>query len=195
MSEPMTIMALDLATESGWAIGSTDRQKPRFGSERFAKRGQGPAEVGKSFFIWLSDMTRLDKIDGLYIERPMHPAVASRIGTTAETNFILVGLPFLAGTIAACRGIPVVRYVDAKDVKGYFTGQKTFKDAFDHEANKIIKSREVGKRATVNRCHQLGLPVQNDNQADACALWFYGAGQHDKRIASATTPLFAEAGQ
>lgn len=197
MPEPSSyrILALDLATVSGWAIGSTDSMKPRFGIERFAKRGATPGQVGEAFMVWFSDMTRVEKLDALYVERPMHPSIASKIGTNAETNFILVGLPFLAVTFACARKIPVVAMVDAQDVKASFTGQRRFKDEFDPSAGKIIKSREVGKRATVARCRQLGLDVQDDNAADACALWFHAAGKHNPRIASVTTPLFAGAGQ
>lgn len=193
--EPLNILALDLATTFGWAIGKSDQQKPRFGSERLGRRGDEPGEVGRLFLIWFSDITRIEKIDAVYIERAMAPAVAARIGTNADTNMILVGLAFMAASFAKARQVPIVRFVDAQDAKQNFTGQRRFKDEFDPSSGKILKSREVGKRATIARCHQIGIMVQEDNQADAVSLWFYGASKHNPRLSAAVTPLFAESGQ
>jgi hypothetical protein len=47
------------------------------------------------------------------------------------------------------------------------------------------------KQAAIERCHELGWPVDNDNEADALGLWAYGESLFDPAIGITRTPLFA----
>lgn len=188
----MNILALDLATTSGIAFGDAGEGRPTtYYSTRFAKAGGGADLVGCAFLTWFADLTRVEKFDAVFIERAMHPAVAAKIGTTPETNMILVGLAFMAASFARARNIPRVEFVDAQKAKKHFAGQARFKDEFNPVDGRVMKSREVGKRATIIRCQQLGLQVTDDNTADAVSLWFYGASLVNPRLAHASSPLFA----
>lgn len=190
----MNILALDLATTTGVAFGDASIGKPsKYYSTRFAKPGSGPDIVGCAFLTWFADLTRVERFDAVFIERAMHPSIAAKIGTTAETNMILVGLAFMASSFARARNIPRVEFIDAQAAKKHFAGQARFKNEVDPVTGKEVKSREVGKRATIARCQQLGLNVSDDNTADAIALWMFGASKVNPRLAHVSTPLFARA--
>lgn len=194
MPEPINILSLDLATTLGFAYGRSDQDKPRFGCHRLAKPGSKPEIVGKAFLTWFRDITAVETFDAIYIERAMAPHVAAKVGTTPETNLILVGLVFLAQTLASARGIPVIELVDRQTALKFFTGQRSFKSEDDPRTGRVSRtSRQVGKSAVIERCRQLRFDVQDDNAADSIALWMYAAGQHNPRLSAAVTPLFAGA--
>jgi hypothetical protein len=49
----------------------------------------------------------------------------------------------------------------------------------------------IAKAATIDRCRELGWNVNNDNEADACALWDYQIACLRPDLAYKTTALFA----
>jgi hypothetical protein len=49
------------------------------------------------------------------------------------------------------------------------------------------------KRETIGRCRALGIHVEDDNQADAIALWLFQCAQIRPQLGLRTSPLFAGA--
>lgn len=188
-----TILALDIATTTGFAIGRADQPKPRFGTVHFGKTASDTEDKMAALMRWLLDIFQVEKPDFVVIERAMDPNLAVRLGNRSVTIEELIAMAKTAGALCRLAAIPF-KYCDRQEALGFFTGQRTYKDEKDPRTGMVTKSRDVGKRATVRRCYQLGIEVQDDNQGDAVALWFWAAGQDNPRIAAAVTPLFAGSG-
>lgn len=186
------VLALDIATLTGFAIGRVDVEplKPRVGTVDLGRLASDTEDKMAALFRFMTDTFMVDRPDLVVIERAMDPNVAARRGNRSITIEETISLAKTAGMLCRLSGIPF-KYCDRQKALGYFTGQSTYKDEKDPRTGKVTKSRDVGKRATVRRCFQLGVQVDNDDQADAVALFFWAAGQDTPRIAAAVTPLFA----
>jgi hypothetical protein len=185
-----TILALDIATKTGYAIGRADQQKPRFGTQDLGRLASDTEDKIAALMRWLLDIIRIEKPDYVVIERAMDPNVAAHRGNRSSTIVETISLAKTAGGVCRLAGIRF-EYVDRQKALGFFVGQRTFQEERDPVTGKTIKSREVGKRATVRRCFQLGIEVADDNQADAIALFFYGASQTNPLIGAEALALFA----
>ena len=138
----------------------------------------------------LADKLAKERPDAIAIEAPLNIRVLVEIGAKAETVEALNGLVFLARTVAEARGVPYVETYDVQKVRQHFVGQSRFKNGFDPERGRKISSRDAAKQATEARCRMLGYHVEDDNQADAIALWHYAATQIDPAVGVRSTPLF-----
>jgi hypothetical protein len=171
-----TILALDLATTTGWAIGRPDRT-PRFNSFRIAKPGVERCNVYRSFRIWIEDFTRNHKPKLIVYESPASPMIMQG-HTNIDTIKRLIGLCEHLEEWCVGTGIEL-REASVGQVRAHFIGSNMKRDA--------------AKAATIARCHELGWDVSNDNEGDACALWDYQRCCLRPDIASMTTPLFERA--
>jgi hypothetical protein len=106
------------------------------------------------------------KPDMVFIEEPLAPVILSKIGATADTAIMLPGYVFLIETVCASVNIPTALY-NRQHILAHFTGRATWPKIKGRASN-------AGKRACESRCHQLGWPVADLEQADAAALWDYG---------------------
>ena len=184
------VLALDVATVMGWAQGRADQMKPRFGTYNLGRLARDTEDKMAALMRWMLDVIRVDRPDLVVIERAMDPNLAARLGNRSITIEELIALAKCAGAVCRLAGIPF-KYCDRQKALGFFTGQSTYKDEKDPRTGKVTKSRDVGKRATVRRCYQLGIEVQDDNQADAVALFMWACGQLNPAIAHRVTPLFS----
>lgn len=150
------VMTCDLATRLGWARGRVG-EVPTYGSFRLAAPGSTPGEIGRGFLRWFKDQMAF-KPAVLTFEAPMPPAqMAGK--TTAQTARVLMGLAFMAESCATSAGIRTIREVRVSDVRCHFIG-----------------SNIPGKRAkqmTIQQCRLYGWDPDDDNAADALALWDY----------------------
>lgn len=185
------LLALDLATSFGAAWGVASDGRPKFTSKRLGPPGSSDGRVGAALMRWLLDITSLERFDAIFIEKPMDPATAVRIGTQPATVKRLCGLVVLAETLAEMAGIARVEMVGAQQHKKFFTGRGAHSKEIDLRTGREISSREIGKRAVMDRCRQLGLDVPDDNAADAVSLWFYGSGKMLPETAALSAPLFS----
>jgi len=176
MRENGAILALDIATRTGWAYGKPG-ELPLSGSERLAPAGSSNGAVGRGLLRWLTDFTKVNAVAALYIEAPMNPQIMGG-KTTFGTARMLIGLCFLAETVAEARGIYFIREANVQDVRKHFLGKARPKD----------KKREV-----MARCKALGWDHTDDNEADALALWAYACAVEAPRTGHATAPLFGGA--
>jgi hypothetical protein len=165
------VLALDLATTTGWAFGRPGT-KPKFGTVRFAKPGAARAKVYSAFREWL--FLRIGQPDLIVFESAASPMVMQG-RTNIDTIKLLIGLT--EHLEEWCHERVELREASVQQIRPHFIGEN-------------MKSK-LAKAATIERCHELGWMVTNDNEADACALWSYQVCCLRPDIAIRMTPLFA----
>ncbi len=177
MSYEPRILALDLATRSGWALGYPRDPVPYSGSCRFvASEGRALGATFSACRNWLRDMLDVETDIGLIVfEAPMVPQHMDG-KTSAHVIRILIGLCAVAEEIAYARKLDV-REATVSDVRRHFIGTARIK-------------RPEAKSATIAACHRLGWKPADDNAADALALWHYQASLLVPELAVQTSPLF-----
>jgi hypothetical protein len=173
----MKILALDLATRTGFAIGSPGDEAPACGSVQLAAPGSSHGAIAAGLINWLAPLLSELKPDLIVYEAPL--PVLVKIGKrNANADRILTGLCFLAEGISHCRGIFDVREARAMDVRRYFL-------------DNVQMSHGFAKQWVVRKCRSLGwLESADDDAADACATWDYMCALIDPRIGVKRAPLF-----
>ena len=169
-----TVLALDLATTTGWAFGKPGA-KPTFGHITFAKPGSSRARIYRAFRTWLEDRwnVRDAQPDLIVFESAALPMLMQG-RTNADTIKALIGLTEHLEEF--CYQNIELREASVQQVRAHFIG-----------AN--IKSA-LAKPATVERCRQLKWMVETDDEADALALLDYQLAYLRADLAYRTTPLF-----
>lgn len=155
----MKIVALDLATRCGIAVGEA-RARPSAWS---VDLGVGKSEEDRfsTCLVVVSKLLAEHKPDLLVIERP--------IGGQ-QTSHYLVGL------VACARGVARNRCVQTKTVaagtaRKHFVG-KAFTSR-DFPGLSKPKAKVAIKRVVQNRCRQLGWDYDDLDGCDALAIWDY----------------------
>lgn len=171
----MKILALDLARNTGFALGEERDRVPTFGSIRFGKWAGTHQAVFAAALTWASDEFKDWMPDRIVYEEPLH----FRHGKSGPGNDELAhGLPAIMLAVAHLRGIYDIRKAAPKDIRLHFIGENP--------------RREIGKRKTIARCKMIGWAVTDDNQADACALWSYACGLQNFEASLRPTELFGQ---
>jgi hypothetical protein len=175
MIENPRILALDVATTTGWAVAFAKDDKPLFGAHRAAPGGSSAGYLFLNFARWLTDMIAIHQPDAIFFEAPLDPR---RIGakTNAETFRRLITMAGLVEMVAQARGVNRVYEAEASAVRRHFIGGNP--------------KREEAKRQTMRLARSLGCDVKGDDEADAVALFFYAAAILNPRNAHLTAPLF-----
>lgn len=174
MKEDPLILALDLATVAGFAIGRPSDPNPRFGSFRCARPQGSLGAVYRGLSGWLRHTLSQEQIELLVFEAPMQQSIM--LGrTNATTARVLIGLCAIAEEIAYGAGIDC-REAAIADIRRHFIGEH-------------LRSARA-KAATIEACRRIGWNPKNDNEADALALWNYQCSWFDPRLAIRTSPLF-----
>jgi hypothetical protein len=172
----MRILALDLATVTGWAIADSRDYpvlvhlqanvkkplQPESGVERFSgAAGQGA--FFDSFESWLRKMTYRHEVERLACEQAF-------IGpkTHQATGRKLLGMAALAEWHANRIGIPCEFY-NVQSVRKHFVG--------------FTGQRARMKRAVIGACESRGWTVADDNEADALALLDFAMFNLDRAAA------------
>ncbi len=172
------VLALDLATMTGWAVGEPGTA-PRFGSMRFAREGHSMAAHFAGCMQWLADFNAVERPRLIVFEAPIPPVF--KLGkTNMDTTRWLIGLCSVVEATLYGKGFDV-REASVSDVRRFFLGTGNIK-------------RDDAKIATKRRCRELGWMVGDDNAADACALWLYQCALLDPNLAVRYTPLFSSLG-
>jgi len=177
MSFTGKVLALDIATVTGWAYGSPG-EVPTFGSIRFGKPGGSRAAAYRAFSKWLETEwnVRDHQPDLIVYESPAVPSIMSG-RTNIDTIRLLVGLAeYLEGW---CYGNFELREASVSQVRAHFLGRN-------------MKSA-IAKPMTMARCRELGWAVKDSDEADACALWDYQCRFLRPDLASKTAPIFSKA--
>jgi len=170
-----TILALDLASTTGWAVGEPGGD-PSHGSIRFASPGASHEAVFAAALKWMSDICASRTPTLVVWEAPM-PTSFSRGNSNVNTTSLLFGLPAVIGAVAYLRQIFDLRKADTKDVRNHFIGMNP--------------KRAKAKPMVMRQCRAMGWQVEDDNEADALATWHYMCSLIEPKLAMRPTPLFA----
>ena len=182
------LLTLDIASAVGWAAGHIGT-RPVFGSIRFGD-GAPPGQIFDDFDVWL-----WDKIDELQPEFIYRESAFISPKTNARTVQILYGLQALV--LRACYRQKIVpRSATPMQAYEFFVGGKLPSKAIPGETKSQLKARRrnAKKTSTVFACKGRGFAVQDDNAADAVALWHYAENDIAPKMAAARPatagPLF-----
>jgi hypothetical protein len=157
----MKVLAFDLATKTGIAFGRVGG-KPSTASVYL---GKNDAERWAKAISYCASMIESVSPDLVIVE--------SAVGG-AKASAFLIGLVACVTGEATRRGVPVKSYFPAT-VRKHFLGKAL--TARDFPSKSTTAARAAVKAAVVNKCRQLGWDVQDDNAADAAALWDFACSQ------------------
>src|ERR1700674_5794277 len=178
----MTVLALDIATVTGWAHDSEAPGIPISGTFRSpSPRGNYADGEGFDFGVtfcgyrqWLSGLIALTKPETVAFEAPLsivHGA-SSKVRTNQSTIRVLFGLAAITEELATSLSLSVCE-ANVQTVKKHFAGRGF-----------------ASKDEMMARCRQLRWEVKSHDAADACALWCYVKSLHDPKFWVKTLPLF-----
>jgi Holliday junction resolvasome RuvABC endonuclease subunit len=145
-----TILALDLATATGFAVGEPSDPVPLFGTHTLPSTGEDVGAFGVAYEDWLLGMVDQHDPELVIFEMPILPKQ-----TSLQTVRKLTGLAFATETVCTRRRLRC-REGRASTVKKQFTG-------YGH----------AEKADTQAICRRYGWRVQTGDEGDACALWAY----------------------
>jgi hypothetical protein len=174
IGKPPMVAAFDLATTTGWAFGRPG-ETPQSGSICFGKDCSQNA-VFANALAWASKFFATTKVDILICEGMLPPSVMAG-ETTRGTYERLAGLHGVIRGVAHCRRVFDISEVSVADVRGHFIGARNLRS-------------HVAKHEVLQKCRQLGWPVQDHNAADACAVWHFACSLINPELALQTSPLF-----
>jgi hypothetical protein len=145
------VMALDLATVTGWAVGDPG-QLPAHGSIRFGGTSSHEATFAKAM-NWMAEKCKVYQPGLVVWEAPL-AASFKRGDTNTKTTTILFGLPAVIGAVAYNHSIYNIRKADTRDVRMHFIGSSP--------------KRDKAKPLVIRQCRLMGWEVQDDNEAARC---------------------------
>lgn len=178
-----TVLALDLATHTGWAFGSTEKGIITCGTEILPSTGDLVGRFCLSYRRWLRRKHAELKPDEWVFEAPILPSKTQPI-----TVRKLMGLCCVTEEEAEIYSIPVFEELQQR-VRVYFIGTAA--------APKDIKVTAVRKmwlkQKAMEKCESVGVKAPDHNAAEACGLLALRLSQLDPDFALKQTPLFGDA--
>jgi len=105
------------------------------------------------------------------------PPAAMINQTSRAVRDRLAGLHGVIRAAARRRGIGEISDVGVGDVRQHFIGTRSLK-------------RDEAKKAVIDQCLLLDWRINNDNEADACAIWSFAVSLIDPKQALRVSPLF-----
>lgn len=150
-----SILALDLATNTGWCIAPPTAEAPRFGTLTLPSTGKDIGLFLKKYDEWLNAMLCADDVGLIVFEAPILPRGATNPSTARK----LMGLASHTEFVANNRSVMCVE-ANLMTVKKFFTGHG-----------------HADKSSMIATAEANGWAVRNDNEADACAVWAFAVNQ------------------
>lgn len=141
------ILALDLATRTGWCVGAPD-EDPRYGTKVLPSTGEDIGRFAYAFNEWLLDMITLESPALIVFEAPI---LAGK--TNLNTARKLTGLAWHTEFVANHRQVRCAEH-HLQSVKKFFAG-----------------SGRADKAEMIAAARRLGFDPKDDNAADAIGLW------------------------
>jgi len=170
------ILALDLATRSGWARGAPGT-RPLSGSTQFGRANASDNAVFAHAMTWASTLFERKPRPTIVIIEGLLPHHAKQGETSQRTRDRLSGLHAIVRAAAHLHGIYEISTAGAQQVRRHFIGDGSLQ-------------RDAAKRAVIHRCSKLGWNPVDDNAADALALWSFACGLLDPEWSLKLSPLF-----
>lgn len=146
----MVVLALDLATKCGWAMGLTEQPKPTYGTAVFEnKKFDGAGMRFVKFQSWLTGMLMQFDVDIVVFE-----GVRSHLANATDAQHLYGGWLAMLMTVCESQGVPYTAK-GVTEIKKFWTGKGN-----------------ADKKAMMETAFNKGLNPSDDNQADAIALWY-----------------------
>lgn len=172
MGPPPFILALDIATNTGVAQGRPG-ETPRASRICFGEDGEAHAKVFaralREFSFLLTDW----KPDVVYLEEPL-PILGIHQKSNSRTIIRLNGLWAIAMTVCELREVRH-KTVPVNDVRAAFIGKGRY-------------NRTEAKRRTKGMCKMLGWAANNEDEADALAVWHFASSLEAPDVTRAIPP-------
>lgn len=170
----LDILALDLATDTGFCRGQPGAKELDFGCIRFKKRDETMEVAFDAFSTWLANHLLEDAPSLVIFEAPALP-FQMRGNTTYMTLRYTYGLAAICELV--CKKFDV-RCEEAKvsDIRHYCLGRNP--------------RSKIAKELVIQRAAEWGHVTDDHNAADAIMLHAYKAALINPAIALSTAPLF-----
>ena len=149
------IIALDVATASGWAYGAAG-EPPQHGVFTIPSTGDDLGRYGVEFIKWLSSKIRELRPREIVFEAPILPAKTS-IATTRKLH----GLALLVECVANLEAVPCSEISNSE-----------WRRRFLGPYYPVKPTRDDLKRAVIAACRGMGWNPRDDNDADALGLLY-----------------------
>lgn len=166
----MRVLALDLATATGWAVGSPHGGRVSHGVIRMPKTGEDIGRFLAHFRDWLGPAIEELAPEEIVYEMPILPTT-----TSLQTVRKLNGLCGQAEVTARDYKV-LCTEANLDDIRNHFIGMARAPKEIGRGLSKE-KKREVRRRwmkdRTITECHMRGFKVAGDDDADALALLSY----------------------
>jgi Holliday junction resolvasome RuvABC endonuclease subunit len=159
----LRLLALDLATVTGFALWAPGMRLPNYGTLTFAAEiGAFACDMKDAF----DDAFKAWKIDEIFVEAPL-----SHGRTQAATTLKLIGAQVIVRMLAYKHGIKVTA-VPVSTWRKHFIGAGRAPKAVPKP-----KRRKWLKATVMAACVARGWPTEDDNAADALGLLSYACHQ------------------
>jgi len=173
------LLALDIASTTGWATDGPDdpkgRPRPIGGHFRAGTVDGNYGDAYVDFGDRLNELLSVHQPDAVAFEAPLPVAMGSNFGgikASAATIRKLLGLTAICEEKVTRRGIKLYE-CNVQDVRGHFCN------------NRLAKKDEV-----MRTCRILGWAPTDDNVGDAMALWDFARAGLRAGAAASAGPLF-----
>ncbi len=148
----MKIVALDLSTQTGVAVGCPG-SSPTFFSETFGESGDHQAARFSQCLDFINRLIRKQSPNLVVIEEPIATGVTGK----KHRVFLAAGLRACVFGVCRMRGVRVAEY-PVGEVRKHFIGVGNLR-------------RDEAKRQVFAECLSRGWQCANDNESDAGAVW------------------------
>lgn len=155
----MAVLALDLATQCGWATFGTGMERPFFGSQRLRRPNGTVGEALENLRLLIADQHAMHGLTDIVFEA-QHIAG----GVDPQTVYLLIGMGAMAEWIAGRIGARSF-CVDIGTWRKHFLGRGSFKAKEGGPS-----ARQQAKQRALDRCADYGWHPSDDNAADACGV-------------------------
>jgi Holliday junction resolvasome RuvABC endonuclease subunit len=171
-----TILALDIATSTGFARGPVGASTPQCGSVRFGKPGASQLAICGRALEWAIDTFTPPLPDIVAIEDLLPPQVTR--GKSNTDHDLLAMLHGVIMSVCFARGVYKVHKYPVMTIRRHFIDLSTC-------------ARGESKMMVQRKCKSLGwLEAADDDAADACAVWDYQCALIDPLVSIKRQPLF-----
>jgi Holliday junction resolvasome RuvABC endonuclease subunit len=171
----MNVLALDLATSTGWARGDIGAV-PQCGSVQFAAKGSSQLAICGRALEWaiatlVEPLPDVVAIEGLLPPGALKKRSNEQHELLAHLHGVILGVCFL-------RGLYKVNKYPLAKIRAHFV-------------NMVVGRKGEAKQMVQAKCRSLGwLATDDDDAADALAVWSYQCSLIDPEQAIRISPLF-----
>jgi len=166
---PTTIFALDLATRTGFAVG-TAGSMPRSGAMILKAKGDDQSVAFGNLIAWLNSEWSKERPDLVVFEAPLHLGGFQMTGNSEASVMNAYGMR--AVTMGLCNrfGLPFEK-VYAQTVRKHFLGRANAGNRKDTKAAVVLRAQLLGYIPRI---------CMDEDRSDACAIWDYAAAKFGK---------------